>query len=262
MNQPDPQAGVKSALRVLDIFELLAQHPEGLSLSEIAAALKIPKSSAHSLIYTLLARHYLREGWHDRKYHLGPRLFEIGSGYAASTDLLTDGQEVVRATAHACDETVHLAILDGAEVVYVAKEEGTNTVRMVSAVGRRFPAYGTGVGKMLLANLPAPELDLLYPPDKPLPPITEKTITDPAAFRSELALTQARGYALDYEESTPGLCCIAAPVFGQDGSMVAAISVSVPTVRFTPKRQQELRMLVLANARNLSEILGYHERPI
>ena len=262
MNQTDPQAGVKSALRVLDIFELLAQHPEGFSLSEIAAALRIPKSSAHSLIYTLLARHYLREGWHDRKYHLGPRLFEIGSGYAATSDLLTDGQEVVRATARACDETVHLAILDGAEVVYVAKEEGTNTVRMVSAVGRRFPAYGTGVGKMLLANLPAAELDALYPPDKTLSPITAKTITDPAAFRSELALTHARGYALDYEESTPGLCCIAAPVYGQDGSMVAAISVSVPTVRFTPERQQQLRMLVLANAHNLSEILGYHERPL
>lgn len=115
---------------------------------------------------------------------------------------------------------------------------------------------------MLLANLPAPELDVLYPPEKLLTPITEKTITDPDAFRSELALTHARGYALDYEESTPGLCCIAAPVFGQDGSTVAAISVSVPTVRFSPKRQQELRMLVLANARNLSEILGYYERPI
>jgi IclR family KDG regulon transcriptional repressor len=262
VNQPDLHAGVKSALRVLDIFELLAQHPEGLSLSEIAAALGIPKSSAHSLIYTLLARHYLREGWHERKYHLGPRLFEIGSGYAASTDLLTDGQEVVRATARACDETVHLAVLDGAEVVYVAKEEGTNTVRIVSAVGRRFPAYGTGAGKMLLSNLPAAELDVLYPPESALPPITEKTITDATAFRRELALTHARGYALDCEESTPGLCCIAAPIYGVDGNMVAAISVSVPTVRFSPVRQQELRALVLANARNLSQILGYYERPL
>jgi DNA-binding IclR family transcriptional regulator len=262
VQQPDLQAGVKSALRVLDIFELLAQHPEGLNLSEIAAALGIPKSSAHSLIYTLLARHYLREGWHDRKYHLGPRLFEIGSGYAASTDLLADGQEVVRATARACDETVHLAILDGAEVVYVAKEEGTNTVRMVSAVGRRFPAYGTGVGKMLLSNLPPGELDNLYPPEAVLPPITTTTITDPAAFRRELALTHTRGYALDCEESTPGLCCIAAPVYGKDGDMVAAISVSVPTVRFTPERQNELRMLVQANARKLSEILGYYERSV
>jgi DNA-binding IclR family transcriptional regulator len=260
VNQPDLHAGVKSALRVLDIFELLAQHPEGMNLSEIAAALAIPKSSAHSLIYTLLARHYLREGWHDRKYHLGPRLFEIGSGYAASTDLLADGQEVVRATARACDETVHLAILDGAEVVYVAKEEGTNTVRMVSAVGRRFPAYGTGVGKILLSVLPEAVLDNLYPPDVALPPITDKTISDPIAFRRELALTRARGYALDCEESTPGLCCIAAPVYGREGDMVAAMSVSVPSVRFTPQRQQELRELVQEHARNLSHILGYYER--
>jgi DNA-binding IclR family transcriptional regulator len=260
VNQPDLHAGVKSALRVLDIFELLAQHPEGMSLSEIAVALGIPKSSAHSLIYTLLARQYLREGWHDRKYHLGPRLFEIASGYAASTDLLADGQEVVRATARACDETVHLAILDGAEVVYVAKEEGTNTVRMVSAVGRRFPAYGTGVGKMLLSVLSHAEIDSLYPPDGVLPPITDKTVTDPAAFRRELVQTRARGYALDCEESTPGLCCIAAPVYGRDGDMVAAMSVSVPTVRFTPQRQDELRKLVQENARHLSRILGYHQK--
>jgi DNA-binding IclR family transcriptional regulator len=133
---------------------------------------------------------------------------------------------------------------------------------MVSAVGRRFPAYGTGVGKMLLADLPAVELDALYPPGKPLLPITKKTITDAAAFRRELALTHARGYALDCEESTPGLCCIAAPVYGKDGDMVAVISVSVPSVRFTPERRHDLRLLVQANALNLSHILGYHERHV
>jgi DNA-binding IclR family transcriptional regulator len=131
---------------------------------------------------------------------------------------------------------------------------------MVSAVGRRFPAYGTGVGKMLLSVLPPADLDRLYPPDAVLPQITDKTVTNPAAFRRELAHTRARGYALDCEESTPGLCCIAAPVFGRDGDMVAAISVSVPTVRFTPQRQDELRTLVQEHARHLSLILGYHEK--
>jgi DNA-binding IclR family transcriptional regulator len=115
---------------------------------------------------------------------------------------------------------------------------------------------------MLLSNLPPGELDNLYPPEAVLPPITTTTITDPAAFRRELALTHTRGYALDCEESTPGLCCIAAPVYGKDGDMVAAISVSVPTVRFTPERQNELRMLVQTNARKLSEILGYYERSV
>ncbi len=254
--------GVKSALRVLDIFELLAHHPDGMSLSEIAAALAIPKSSAHGLLATLLSRGYLRPGRQERTYRLGTRLFELGSSYMAGADLLSEGQEVVRETARACDETVHLAILDGNEVLYVAKEEGTNTIRMVSAVGRRFPAYGTGVGKMLLSALTPAELNELYPPDTNLAPITPHTITDPSAFRQELAITRARGYATDFEESTPGLCCIAAPVFDAGGDVVAAISVSVPTVRFTTERQAELRQLVQRGADRLSRTLGYHARDL
>jgi DNA-binding IclR family transcriptional regulator len=252
--------GVKSAVRVLDIFELLAHHPDGISLSQIAAELHIPKSSAHGLLSTLSSRGYLREGRQERTYRLGVRLFELGSGYMAGTDLLADGQEIVREMARACDETVHLAILSGDEVLYVAKEEGTNTVRMVSAVGRRFPAYGTGVGKMLLSCLSETELDKLYPPHRPLPPITPNTITDAQSFRRELAECRRRGYAIDLEESTPGLCCIAAPVFGSDGSEVAAISVSVPSVRFSAERQAELRLLAQQSAARLSRILGYHPK--
>jgi IclR family KDG regulon transcriptional repressor len=258
MNQTGQIEGVKSAARVLDIFELLARHADGLSLSAIAAELAIPKSSAHGLLNTLLSRGYLRAGRHDRTYRLGARLFELGNSYLAGADLLSEGQAVVHDTARACDETVHLAILDGNEVLYIAKEEGTNTVRMVSAVGRRFPAYGTGVGKMLLSALPAAELDRLYPCDRPLAAITPQTITDPIALRQELAVTRQREYAVDNEESTPGLCCIAAPVFGSDGAMTAAISVSAPGARFTPERQAELRRLVQQGAKRLSLILGYH----
>ena len=259
MERAGQTEGVKSALRVLDIFELLAEHPDGLSLSAIAAELAIPKSSAHGLLSTLLTRGYLRAGRHDRTYRLGVRLFELGSVYMAGADLLAEGQEVVRETARACDETVHLAILDGHEVLYVAKEEGTNTVRMVSAVGRRFPAYGTGVGKMLLSALPAEALDRLYPPERALVAITPRTIVEPAGFRQELAETRQRGYATDFEESTPGLCCVAAPVYSSEG-IVAALSVSVPTVRFTAERQAALRQLVQQSADRLSHALGYHAR--
>lgn len=258
MNPTGQSEGVKSAARVLDIFELLARHPDGLSLSAIAAELAIPKSSAHGLLSTLLSRGYLRGGRHERTYRLGARLFELGSQYLAGADLFSEGQEIVRETAHACNETVHLAILEGNEVLYIAKEEGTNTIRMVSAVGKRFPAYGTGVGKMLLSALSAAELDRLYPCDQPLTAITPRTIIDPIALRQELAVTRQRGYATDFEESTPGLCCIAAPVFDGDGAMTAAISVSVPTVRFGLDRQAELRRIVQQGAARLSHILGYH----
>lgn len=106
--------------------------------------------------------------------------------------------------------------------------------------------------------LPAAELDRLYPDDCPLPAITPQTITDPVALRQELTITRQRGYATDYEESTPGLCCIVAPVFGSDGAMSAAISVSAPGARFTPERQADLRGPAPQGARRLSHILGYH----
>jgi IclR family KDG regulon transcriptional repressor len=253
-----PQSGVKSAARVLDIFELLVQHPDGLSLSEICTVLGLPKSSGHALLMTLVKRGYLREGRRERSYRLGPALFEIGSAYISSTDLIGDGQAIVSTVARACDETVHLAVLDGADVLYVVKEEGTRTIRMVSAVGKRFPAHGTGVGKMLLSALDDAALATRFPNGSPLPALTAKTITDPRALREELAAIRARGYALDSEESTPGLSCVAAPVYGARGAMVAAMSISVPSVRFTPARRDELLALLQQHTGRLSTILGFH----
>lgn len=259
MHQDEPtHNGVKSALRVLDIFELLVQHPSGLSLSEICAQLELPKSSAHALLMTLVKRGYLRQGRRERSYRLGPALFEIGSAYISSTDLITDGQAVVSEVARTCDETVHLAVLDGADVLYVVKEEGTRTIRMVSAVGKRFPAYGTGVGKILLSVLDDDALAERFPAGRPLMALTPKTITDPETLRAEVAAIRSRGYALDFEESTPGLCCVAAPVYGADGSIIAGMSISVPSVRFTPSRRDELLALVQTQARRLSAILGFH----
>lgn len=251
-------SGVKSAARVLDIFELLVQHPNGLSLSEICGVLELPKSSAHALLMTLVKRGYLRGGRRERTYRLGPALFEIGSAYISSTDLIADGQAIVSEVARASDETVHLAVLDGADVLYVAKEEGTRTIRMVSAVGKRFPAHGTGVGKILLASLDDSALAERFPDGRPLVALTPQTITDPGALRTELEAIRSRGYAFDYEESTPGLSCVAAPVYGAAGRIVAGMSISVPSARFSPARRDELLALLLSQVKRLSAILGFH----
>lgn len=255
-------SGVKSAVRVLDIFELLVQHPSGLSLSEICLELDLPKSSGHALLMTLVQRGYLREGRRERTYRLGPALFEIGSAYISSTDLVADGQAIVSEVARTCDETVHLAVLDGTDVLYVVKEEGTRTIRMVSAVGKRFPAYGTGVGKLLLSFQSDADLAERFPDNGALAALTPQTITDPQALRAEFASIRTRGYAYDYEESTPGLCCVAAPVYGATGGVVAGMSISVPSVRFSPARRDELLALLLAQTKRLSMILGFPVRTV
>jgi DNA-binding IclR family transcriptional regulator len=256
MNDTAERASVKSLTRGLAILEALAAHPEGLTLSEICRELSLPKSSAHALLHSLLACNYLMNGRRDRTYRLGPRLFHLGNAYVQGIDLVGEGQEVVRAVSRRCDETVHLATLQGRDVVYVAKEEGTSTIRMVSAIGKRVPAHGTGVGKVMLSALAEAELAELYPPAHPPEQLTAKTIASLPALRAELARIRARGYADDDEESTVGLGCVAAPVYDAGGQIVAAMSISVPLSRFPPERKVELLALVLEGARTLSERLG------
>jgi DNA-binding IclR family transcriptional regulator len=142
-------------------------------------------------------------------------------------------------------------------VQYLAKEEGTSHMRMVSAVGSVLPAHTTGVGKMLLASLDPEQLETLYPAGEPLAQLTETTITDRDHLLAELRDIAERGYARDHGESTMGLECIAAPVRDALGQVVAAMSVSVPQPRFTPDREPFLCRTILDGARALSQRLGH-----
>ena len=185
VNDTTERGAVKSLARGLTILEVLSAHPDGLTLSEISRSLALPKSSTHALLHNLLERDYLMDGRRDRTYRLGPRLFQLGNAYVHGIDLVADGQETVRAVSRRCDETVHLATLEGRDVLYVAKAEGTSYMRMVSALGKRIPAHGTGVGKMLLSSLTEEELSALYPPEYPPQQMTANTIADLSAMKVE-----------------------------------------------------------------------------
>lgn len=253
---PNGVGAVKSSARSLDILELLAGYRDGLTLSEICEERGWPKSSTLALLRTLRQRDYLADGQRPRSYRLGPQVAQLGAAYLAGVDLVRIGQEVVHAVSRRCDETVHLATLDGSDVLYVAKEEGTGQVRMVSAVGKRIPAHGTGVGKMLLSGLSGEELARRLPAGRPLATMTATTITDRAALFAELDATRRRGYAIDNGESTLGLRCLAAPVYDASGRMVAAMSVSVPSPRFTVERASWLLEVIREGAADLSRRLG------
>ncbi len=252
---PEPGT-VKSADRTLELLELFAEHVDGMALVDVCAQTGWPKSSTLALLRTLHQRDYLDIHGGDGRYRLGPRVALLGSAYLGNLSLAREGADVVRATSRACDETVHLAVLRSRDVLYVAKEEGGGSMRMVSTVGRMIPAHGTGVGKMMLASLSSEEVDRLFPPGQDLPQLTEKTVTNRAAFLDTLAKARRDGYATDSGQSTLGVECIAAPVMGQDGRVIAAMSVSVPEPRFTPDRFAELRDVVMAGARQLSIRMG------
>lgn len=249
-------SSVKSADRALELLELFAHHLDGLTLTDVSERTGWPKSSSLALLRTLHQRQFLEAAGSDGKYHLGPRVAALGSAYLNNLSLSREGAEVVRDIARACDETVHLAVLRGGDVLYVAKEEGGGQMRMVSTVGRMIPAHATGVGKMLLASLPLAELDRLHPPGVPLTAMTEKTVTDRDQFAMILEQIRAQGFARDEGESTIGVKCIAAPIIDVNATVIAAMSVSVPEPRFTEARIPRLHQILMDGARRLSMRMG------
>jgi IclR family KDG regulon transcriptional repressor len=247
---------VKSAERTLNLLELLSEQRQGLSLADISQALRIPKSSALQILRTLEAREYVARDRVTSRFQLDVRVFALGRAYAESMDLVREGQRVLAGLSRMLDETCHLAVLAGLDVVYVAKEESSQPMRMVSAVGRRLPAHATGVGKMLLAMLDARVLHARLKGAR-LIRLTPRTITTVADLREELRVTRDRWFAFDREESTDGLRCLAAPILDQHGAVIAAISASVPAVRLPAERIPDVLGRVCDAARRLSRALGY-----
>jgi len=249
---------VPAVVRALDILEVLRDSTAPLAIPDLVKRLHLPRSSVHELVTTLAARGYLRPAdGQPHRFVLGLRVFELGGAYAASLDLPREGLLAARSVSHACNETVHVAVLDDTEVVYIAKVDSTHAVRMVSAVGRRLPAHCTAVGKMLLSGLPEEELAARYGRAKTLPAMTPNSITSFERLRRELAAVRARGLAFDDCESNLDVRCVAAPVYDRDGVIVAAMSISVPVTRMEPKRREVLAPLVKEGAQVLSSRLGF-----
>ena len=242
--------------RGLDILELLVDHRDGLRAPEIAAALGIPRASTHELVQTLAERGYVQTSPDSPgRFSLGARVFHLGGAYERSLDVVDAGRRTARAVAARCGETVQVVIRDGRHVVYVARIDSTHTVRLVSDVGSRLPAHCTAGGKALLASLSDAELLTLFPDDS-LPGMTEHSIADRTRLLEEVAVVRDRGWADEYCESNPNVACVAAPVYGPRGECVAAMSISVPTLRWQPEREGELVELVREGARELSTSLG------
>lgn len=248
---------VPAVTRALDILELFLESAP-LSAADITRQLGLPRTTVHELLSTLTDRSYLVPvPGQPTRYVLGLRLFQLGSVVAEQLDLAHEARREAEKVAARCDETVQVAILDGTDVVYIAKADSTHPVRLVSAVGRRLPAHCTGLGKVLLSGLSTEALDARYPRDRELAGMTPRSITSPARLRIHLAEIRERGIAYDDCESNEAVHCVAAPVYDHTGAMVAAMSISVPSLRWSNERQREWGALVQEGAAVLSRRLGH-----
>ncbi|MEU5002006.1 IclR family transcriptional regulator [Streptomyces sp. NPDC021622] len=248
---------VPAVTRALDILELFLEGDGTLSAPEVTRKLQLPRTTVHELLTTLAARSYLVQiPDQTGRYRLGVRAYQLGSRYAEQLDLAAEGQQVAREVAETCDETVHVAVLEDTDVIYIAKVDSTHAVRMVSAAGRKLPAHCTSVGKMLLASLPPAELEARVA-GRELTAMTPNSITEPQALLAALAEIRERGIAAEHRESNPDVSCVAAPVRDSAGRVVAALSISVPMIRWSEDRERELAGLAAKGADDLSVRLGH-----
>lgn len=232
---------VKSAARVLEVLEALADMGP-LNLRDLAAHLRVPKSSMHALLRTMQWRGWLETDATGTLYGLGVRSLLAGSAYVDSDVVVRQTAPVLDQLAHETGETVHLGRLEGGDVVYLAKRESSHPLRLFSSVGRRLPAYSVALGKALLAEM-APEAALARLPAT-LQPMTPHTITDPELLLEDLDQVRRTGYAIDAEESASGLRCFAVAL-RQRSATRDAISISVPVARLRDGREDEIVGLLL-----------------
>jgi IclR family transcriptional regulator, KDG regulon repressor len=189
------------------------------------------------------------------RYQLGLKVVQFGAAATQTTNLSQLFHHSARKIVEECGETVQLAILDQAEVIFIGREDGTHQVQLYSQIGRRLPAHATGLGKSLLAALPDESLDALYT-RRYLSSSTPNTITSVDQLRAELNLVRERGYAHDNQEFAVGLECLAAPIYDNTGQAVAAISVSFLSARASPDHFQCILGSVKRAAQEISERMG------
>ncbi|KJS20755.1 MAG: IclR family transcriptional regulator [Clostridiaceae bacterium BRH_c20a] len=248
---------IQSVDRALQILEAFSRKNKELGVTEIANNVDLHKSTVFGLLATLEQRGYLEQNRENGKYRLGLKLFELGNLVEEGMDLRGIAAPIISQLVDSYGETVHLVVCDHDEVIYIDKKESTSAIRILSQVGTRLPMYCTGVGKCLLAFLPEDTLKSVI--NKGLIPFTPNTITEEDKLRSEVQKIREQGFAFDLEEIETGLKCVAAPIKNHKGQVVAAISLSGPSMRMEIKRMKELILPVKYSALEISRKLGYME---
>jgi DNA-binding IclR family transcriptional regulator len=233
---------VKSAQRALEILEVVSRHSGGVGFVELSAQLPYPKSSLHGLLQTIVSMRWLTFDPVKRVYSIGVKPWEVGQSFLRSREIVVRARRFLRDALQELGETVQLGILDDLDVVYIDKVEGTRPLRLISNIGSRLPAYVTGIGKALLAGLDDEVLNARFKGTM-LEGYTNQTITSGDQLIRVLHNVRRQGYAIDDGEYTLGVYCVAVPIRDLGGSVVAAMSCSVPKARIDLGELEKKQMI-------------------
>ena len=201
----------------------------------------------------------IQQNAENGKYRLGIKLFRLGHQAVSHLNLREICRPFLTRIMDETKETVHLAVLDEDQVLYLDKVEGPHALRMPSRVGRRIPTYCTSLGKAMLSCLDDQEVKNIFR-DQVLRPCTANTIKTLNQLLADLRMIRKRGYSIDNEEIEIGLRCVGAPIRDYTGAMVGAISTAAPSARLSAQKIPGVGKFVMAVAAEISEQLGY-EKP-
>mgnify|MGYP001282436926 FL=1 len=251
--QPETNSGlfVQSFARGLEVIEAFGQAPT-MTLTEIAEATGLSRATVRRFVHTLVKLGYVRAN--EKHFALTPKIMNLGFAYLASQPLVELVDPVLTNLSKELGQSTSVSVLDGTDVVYIARQETTSIMRINITVGTRFPAYATSMGRVLLAGLDEAQLDEYFA-TADIQEVTDYTITDEAALRAEFDKIRKQGYAVVKEELEVGLASVAVPIRNRAGTTVAAMNTSVAVTRQSPEDLTELVPALLAAADEVSNAL-------
>lgn len=258
---PDPRradaaAGLVPAVeRASRLLDSLSAAPRAQPLAELAKSLSLPKSSVHGLLHTLTALGLAMRNVRG-EYSLGPKALQWAQAFQRQSYVVEAFNEAAQAFDALREETIMLAVLDGADVLYLACRPGTRALGVTFRVGGRFPACSTSSGKAMLATLPLEQVRALVGASQ-LPRLTRHSVASRAALERQLETVRSAGHAIDDEETAEGMHCFGAPVFrAGHREAAAAVAVSLIKASTTAGRQIEVVAAIMALAVDVSRRLG------
>ncbi|WP_337022437.1 MULTISPECIES: DNA-binding transcriptional regulator KdgR [unclassified Pantoea] len=254
--QPD---SVSSVMKVFGILQALGEDRDH-GITELSQRVMMSKSTVYRFLQTMKSLGYVAQEGESEKYSLTLKLFELGARALQNVDLIRSADVEMRELSRLTKETIHLGALEEDSIVYIHKIDSLYNLRMYSRIGRRNPLHTTAIGKVLLAWRDCTEVQAILS-EVEFRRSTANTIVSAEALLEVLDQVKVQGFGEDNEEQEEGLRCIAVPVFDRFGVVIAGLSISFPTIRFSEEAKNEYVAMLHRAARNISDQLGYHDYP-
>ncbi len=249
-----PQYPIESVDNALKLLLLLGEQPQ-IRLTEATRYLGVASSTAHRLLAMLAYRGFVRQDPASKAYLPGPSLTGVAFAIFGRIDIQRAATPIMRGLAEQLRETIHVGMLDGAGVRFVAAVEGPAAVRVASRLGRTLPAHCTSTGKVMLAHLPQPELRQLLPHER-LERITSHSIGSRTELEAQLSGIRERGYATNREESEDGVASVAVPIPTRAPGLRLALNAAAPVNRLDSSRYPSVAAALTKAAKEIGDQLG------